>query len=159
MSDTTISNLDTNEFDTIKFMYDKVYDELNRCRDWPIKIMTFTSAFFFLIIGFSNLRTENIEIIRIHSVHIILLITVVLILTITIIVIQHYRYIDYRNIQIKLQIKMEIKRLKADDKEIFPKDWFKQKDKSIFTGFQGWFYYAFYVFSFWLLTVFIIASL
>ena len=152
-------NLPKEEIDKLKFMYDKVYDELNRCRDWPLKIMAFTSAFFFFVIGFVNYRKESIEIIRNNAALIILMLTAVAVWTIAIMIIQHYRYLDYRNTQIRLQIKLGVTEWKLNDKELFPKNWSKPKIKSLFTGFQGWFYYALYIFSFWLLTIIVVANL
>src|SRR5688572_13684266 len=101
-------DLPKEEIDKLKFMYDKVYDELNRCRDWPLKIMAFTSAFFFFVIGFVNYRKESIEIIRNNAALIILMLTAVAVWTIAIMIIQHYRYLDYRNTQIRLQIKLGV---------------------------------------------------
>lgn len=90
---------------------------------------------------------------------IVLILTAVAIWTIVILFVQHYRYLEYRNIQINLQIKLGITDWKVDDKDIFPRRWTTPKIKSLFTGFQGWLYYALYIFSFWLLTVCFVANI
>lgn len=63
-----MNEIQKEEVDKIKFIYDKVYDELNRCRDWPLKIMAFTSAFYFFILGFINFKAESIEVIKNNAV-------------------------------------------------------------------------------------------
>jgi hypothetical protein len=141
------------EFDKIKFMYDKTYDELNRCRDWPIKVMTFVSAFFVLLIGFVNLRPENVGIVKKHSLLFIVLVSAVTIWTVVIIIIQHLRYLTYRKVQINLQRKMNIQDIKLNDKDIFPKHWTESRPRNLFTGFQGWFFYVLFMLSLATITI------
>ena len=43
---------DTENFDREKLIYDNVFEELNRARDWPIKVMTFASAIYLALIGY-----------------------------------------------------------------------------------------------------------
>jgi hypothetical protein len=43
-------------------MYDKVYDELNRCRDWPIKILGFTSGLYITALGFLKIFDDKVNI-------------------------------------------------------------------------------------------------
>ena len=150
-----MASLDTSSstLDKEKFIYDKVYDELNRCRDWPIKIMAFTSALYFSLIGFIQVGINNFELTLLLKIIFSVIITIFWLLTIYIIIKQHYNYIDYRNIQIRLQNKMGIHEWQIDNKYIFPKYWRNEKDKSIYVGIQGWFFYAFYLTAIYLITV------
>src|SRR5258708_35311384 len=50
-------NSDSSGF--VKFIYDKNYDELNRCRDWPLKVLSFTSALSLASIGAMRLKSSG----------------------------------------------------------------------------------------------------
>ena len=147
------------EFDKIKFMYDKTYDELNRSRDWPIKVMTFVSGFFVLLIGFINLSPANVETIRKHSYLLIIIVVVISIWTISIILRQHCQYLSYRDIQRKLQNKMRIQDITVNEANVFPNDWTTLNKSKWHTGWYGWGFYALYVFALGLITVLIVFNL
>lgn len=147
------------EFDKIKFMYEKVYDELNRSRDWPIKVMAFVSGFFFLMIGFINFSLAKVEVIRKYSCLFTILVVSISIWTILIIWRQHCQYLIYRDIQRKLQKKMRIQDIKVNDVDVFPDEWTTTRTPKFFSGFQGWLFYVLYVFALGLITVLIVVNL
>lgn len=144
--------MDKDEFEKLKLIYETVYDELNRSRDWPIKIMAFTSAAYLAM--FSLLKLDNnhmkvgCEIKFIASIFLLAL----LILTILIIVRQHKNYLRYRNVQINLQNLMKIHDWETNGEEILPIKWKKQIEVSVSAGFVGWFFYAFYIFTIAIIT-------
>lgn len=158
MTDLSENSGNESESDKMKFMYDKTYDELNRCRDWPIKIMTFVSSFFVLLIGFINLRQENAAVIKEYSGLFIAIVCAVSVWTVVIIIVQHYRYLTYRNVQINLQRKMNIQNIKLDDTNIFPVSWTQPRRQNLLSGFQGWFFYALFIVSLATITVTILCK-
>jgi len=149
---------DPTNFENEKFMYEKVYDELNRSRDWPFKIMAFASAIYLALIGLMQIDEVKFEFTCLIKAIIVFIITVFSFWTICIIVRQHLNYIDYRNIQKKLQIKMKIFEWKIDESKIFPDHWKKEFEQSIFTGFQGWGFYAFYIIALYAISVILIVN-
>lgn len=138
------------DFDKEKFIYDKVLDELNRSRDWPIKVMTFSTAIYLALIGLTQI--DNISLSPTGIKVIIMFLFMFWILTIWIIRRQHLNYLKYRNIQIRLQKKMGIYKMQNDSVDIFPEEWQKEKAVKVTTGFQGMFFYALYI-----TTVFVIS--
>ena len=140
-----------------RFMYDKVYDELNRCRDWPLKILGFTSGLFIAMLGF--LKIFTVKVFYCEKVFLILGISAFFIYCIAIIVKQHLEYLRYRNIQIRIQKEMGIKEWKIDDERIIPREWDNELKESIWTNFQGWMFYAFYIFCLSVFSIYIIVKL
>jgi hypothetical protein len=142
----------------LKLMYDTVCDELNRGRDWPIKIMAFTSAAYLAL--FSLLKLDNNHLglnCWVKSLFTIILLYL-LRLTIKIIIKQHLNYLEYRNIQIRLQKVMKIKDWKIDNEDVFPAHWNDTLKISTKTGFQGWSFYATYIIIIAIITLVLIWS-
>jgi hypothetical protein len=140
-------NMKPEPFEQFKLMYDNMYDELNRSRDWPIKIMAFASAAYFAM--YSLLKFDNgcggLNIgIKIGLIVLILLLTFS---TLRNIYNQHKRYKVYRDVQTQLENKLKIHSWQANNKTIFPADWQKliaeKKEKQKFG--LGWHFYAIYI--------------
>jgi hypothetical protein len=129
----------------LKLMYDRIYDELNRGRDWPIKIMAFASAAYLALFGLIKLDTSAAGFSCPIKALFTLLLGILWFLTIKIIIRQHLNYLKYRDIQIKIQKAMGVYDWKVDDEAIFPASWKKSINISIWTGFFGWAFYAFYI--------------
>lgn len=121
--------------------------------------MSFVSGFFVLLIGFINLRPENVGIIKKCSYWIIGIISVITFWTILIIIKQHRQYLIYRNIQRKLQSKMRIQDIKINDSKIFPKDWTTFQKQNLFTGWQGWLFYVLFILGLAIITALIVINL
>lgn len=138
---------DKENYSTEKFIYDKVYDELNRSRDWPIKIMAFVSAIYLAIIGLVELGQSSFQLTCLVKWIICMILFVFCFWTIVIIGRQHLNYLNYRNIQIRLQNRMGISDWSEGDNNVIPNNWAKEKRVSLITGFQGWGFYAIYVIS------------
>ena len=135
------------QFDHFKLMYDNVYDELNRSRDWPTKIMAFASAAYFAmysLIKFDGFCAGFIIWVKIALIVLIFLLTYITLYNIHN---QHVRYKEYRDIQIQLQNQLKIHSWEANGKPIFPKEWQKTNDeKAVEQKFGlGWHFYATYI--------------
>jgi hypothetical protein len=138
-----INNSESQKLDEQKFIYDKIFEELNRARDWPIKVSAFSSAIYLALFGF--IQSEKTIINCSEKWILSICMSLFLIYTIRIIIRQHLNYIEYRNIQIRLQKMLGIYEWRAENSIIFPKSWTDEKPKNIISGFQGWFFYAFYM--------------
>ncbi|GAC1305340.1 MAG: hypothetical protein NVSMB24_14080 [Mucilaginibacter sp.] len=134
-------------FEHFKLMYDNVYDELNRSRDWPIKIMAFASAAYFAL--YSIIKIDNVcggfnTWVKIGLLVLTLFLTAS---TLGNIYSQHKRYQGYRDIQTQLENKLKIHSWKANNKPVFPVEWQKliaeRNEKQKFG--LGWHFYAIYI--------------
>jgi len=128
-----------------KFIYDKVYDELNRSRDWPIKVLTFVSALYVTLLGFTKIDKNSVELSFCMKWLIVVLMLIISIYTILIIIRQHKNYLKYRNIQIRLQKAMGIYEWKLDNETIFPLDMQNSVEEKTWSHFWGWLFYALYL--------------
>jgi hypothetical protein len=131
--------------DDKKFIYDKVYDELNRSRDWPIKVLTFVSALYITLLGFTKINKNEIELCFYLKLFIVTLMLIISIYTIIIIIRQHKNYLKYRNVLIKLQKSMKIYDWQASGENIFPSDWQDHIEERVWEHFGGWLFYALYL--------------
>lgn len=134
------------KMDLEKFMYEKVYDELNRSRDWPIKIMAFASALFITLIGVLKIDNTSVQLNCETKLIISIILLVFALFTCGIIIRQHLNYVDYRNIQKGIQ-----KEWKIDEINGIPLKWIAYEAKKISfwrglkNGVWGWSFYAIYI--------------
>lgn len=125
-------------------LYSSIINEINRYRDWPIRILTFTSALHFAIIGAFIFKggilnlTEGIKSI---------LTFFLIILGIWTIIIFHHCHIQYlttRNTQARIQKYWGLNDLIVDGETVFPQKWFNVVTESGCEKFHGWGFYSFY---------------
>ena len=141
----------------LKIMYDQIYDELNRSRDWPIKIMAFASAAYFGLFSLIKLDPHSVKINCGIKFLISFLLLGLLAWTIVVINKQHKNYLRYRNVQIELQKIMDIYTWKNEGNEIFDIGNFgKIRHISLSEGWLGWGFYAGYLFIIFLITLMLI---
>ena len=137
-----------NQFNKIKLMYDNVYDELNRSRDWPIKIMAFATAGDLAIYGLIKF-TDTFCIGNWIKIILSLLVTALAFFTIFNIYNQDTQYKKYRKVQRKMQRWLEIHHFKIDDQEIFPTEWSKIEELPqknwLYRFLAGWPFYVVYI--------------
>lgn len=110
------------EFELLKIMYENVYDELNRSRDWPIKIMAFATGVDVAIYGLLKFNGND----QLHIVVKLILGFIVFIVTrVTVknILKQHSEYKKYRNIQRGIQKELQIQNFNVGGVAIFPPEW------------------------------------
>lgn len=129
----------------IRFMYDKVYDELNRCRDWPLKILGITSGLYITILAFLLTFADQFKISSSAKWILFIVICIFWIFCLWILGIQHLRYLDYRNIQIRLQNQMGVQNWTVGGKRTIPKEWDRELSVGLWTNWQGWIFYAFFI--------------
>lgn len=113
---------ETEKRELLKFMYGNVYDELNRSRDWPIKIMAFASGVDVAIYGLLKFN-ENCQFGAFSKGILLVIVFIVTLFTVNNILNQHRRYKEYRNIQKGIQRELEIQHLKTENNPIFPDYW------------------------------------
>ena len=134
-------------FEQIKLMYDNVYDELNRSRDWPIKILAFASAAYFAMYGLVKFDAIGGGLNIVVKIGLVVSILFLTFSTLRNIYTQHKRYKAYRDIQTQLENMLKIHSWKVNDKPVFPVEWQKQisekKQKQKFG--LGWHFYAIYI--------------
>jgi len=121
-----------------------IIEDINRYRDWPIKILTFTSALHFGLIYIFISQKINLEYWTNFALTIIII--VLLLWTIYYFYRCHKSYLELRIIQSNLQKKMQLDNWKINEDYIFPRGWFKRKSTCACKGFWGWGFYAFYAF-------------
>jgi hypothetical protein len=154
--------------DLKKFMYDKNYEELKLCRDWAIKVSAFTSAVYFGVITLANSESGK-EIISGRNKGLILVfLSLFTLLGVWNICLRHLSYLEYRNIQIKLQNDLGIHNWRDNDKEIFPAGWkngidfnrevFSTKN-GLFKNKSGYLFYVFYLITTFAVTVVVIQNI
>ena len=139
------NNIPEHDKDNIKLIYDKVYDELNRCRDWPVKVITFTSALYIALFGFLKLDSVNVDKLHYSKWFIVGGVIIFWIFIIKIIRKQHLLYLEYRNTQIKLQKLLGIYDWVIEDQKVIPSDWSRLNRKSMWVKVDGWLFYAVYL--------------
>jgi hypothetical protein len=143
----------------VRFIYDKVYDEINRCRDWPIKILGFTSGLFVAILGFLKLFPGKVGLTCNEKWSICIIMSFFSIFCVYILGKQHLAYLRYRNIQIRLQNHIGIQNwLGPGDKRIIPREWDDELNSSLRTNSQGWLFYACYILLLSAFSIYIVAE-
>ena len=149
--------MENKKFDLEKFMYEKIYDELNRSRDWPIKVMAFASALFITLIGIIKIDKQAVHLDCETKWIISIILLVFAFFTCGVIIRQHLNYVDYRNIQKGIQKEWKINEING-----IPKKWidFDEKEITILKGLKigvwGWSFYAFYILAIAGITIYLI---
>lgn len=149
------------EIEKLKLVYPPLIQEINRYRDWPIRILTFTSAIYFGLIGLFLLK--KIEIPCCLGKGLLTgLLTGLTLWTICHFIKCHLNYLKARNTQVKIQKKLKLDQwLSYNEKEnkkdiVFPCFWFKLRKVKLRTGWCGWGFYAFYTLILFLLSIMVI---
>lgn len=128
------------------FLLRMIMDEMNRSRDWPLKILSFTSALHFgilvAIISSKLTFTCGAEIV------LFILFTILMAWTVYYFWRCHKSYLELRNSQIELECQIGIQEM-----DVLPNSWLKKRKVSPITAFWGWGYYSFIAISFWLAIV------
>jgi len=124
------------ESDNLKTVLQYLLVEINRYRDWPIKILTFTSALHFAINGAFLLKEVTIPI----PARILITFFIVLLWIWTIAIFRHchLNYLQSRNTQASIQHKLGLNTIMINEEPIFPSEWFKQTCVSLCNRWVGW---------------------
>ena len=129
-----------------EFLLAMLTDEMNRSRDWPIRILGFTSALHFAVI--TGILISNISFI--FPVRCLLTIFFSLLFAWSAYYFWkcHINYLKARNSQINLE-----KQIGIADMGILPDIWLKARKISGYTATWGWGFYVFVAAGFWLATI------
>jgi len=132
--------------DIQKLIFENVYDGLNRCRDWPLKIIGFTSGLYIAVLGALKLFSKDGAPISYNSKWFIIVgISMFCIYCIIILGKQHLQYLDCRKTQIRLEKKWGINEWTVDDEKIMPPKWFNPISRNLLKKGLGWIFYALYI--------------
>lgn len=116
--------------------------DIDRYRDWPIKILTFTSALHFALMAAIAAKELTLS----HEIA--ALVTVLLAglyaLTIYYFVRCHHEYLGLRNVQVRLNRVLGLDGVSVSSDPVFPRKWFTERPVSVFEGLWGWGFYACY---------------
>lgn len=129
-------------------IYKIVVYEVGRYRDWPIRILTFTSALHFALLA--ALTIKELDLGCNVSWVISIALTVIYISTIYHFTHCHREYLNLRNVQVGLNKALEL------DDSIYPKKWFQERPVELKEGFWGWGFYAIYATAMYLLSLVVI---
>jgi|GEM_PF-5072933 hypothetical protein len=143
----------------LKFIYDKVYDEINRCRDWPVKILGFTSGLYLAVLTILKINSDRLPIYSNGKWCLYIGIALFSLYCIGILMKQHLDYLKYRNIQIRMQKKMKVQFWKVNGKRIVPEKWDDEFKGKLWENCTGWIFYAFFIICLSTLSILIIYSL
>lgn len=129
-------------------MYNVIVNDISRYRDWPIRILTFTSALHYALIAALTLKELTLEVTAASIITIFL--GVVLASTLYHFAHCHKEYLNLRNVQVKLN-----RRLLEQD-GIYPEKWFTPRPVTLQEGIWGWGFYAIYAMVMFSLAVIVI---
>lgn len=131
------------DFQRSDFLLRMIVEEMNRSRDWPLKILGFTSALHFGILV--AIISSGVVFSCGVKAFLTLLFTVLMFWTIYYFRRCHFTYLELRNSQIELELQLGIKNM-----GVLPEAWLNKRLVSSFTAFWGWGYYLFIAVAFWL---------
>jgi hypothetical protein len=110
--------------------------DIARYRDWPIRILTFTSALHFALLAALTIKELDLS----SSIAFAISFGLLVIYGSTIYHFGHCHkeYLRLRNVQTKLNRKFGL------DREIYPEKWFEERPVKLGEGLWGWVFYAIY---------------
>jgi len=127
----------------IKIIYPPLIEEINRYRDWPIRILTFTSVFYFGLIG--SILSEKIKTSQ-CGLKFGLLFAILTLYGWTVYFCRkcHINYLRARNTQVRIQKRLNLQEWEVEGTPVFPKYWFNERPETWREGFWGWGFYLLY---------------
>ena len=129
-----------------EFLLTILSGEMNRLRDWPIRILGFTSALHFAVIA--GILISKIRFICPVKWFLTIFFSLLFFWTAYYFWKCHINYLKTRNAQIDLENKIGIA-----DMNVIPAAWLEQRKVSGFTAIWGWGFYVFVAAGFWLATI------
>ena len=129
-----------------EFLLKMLTDEMNRSRDWPIRVLGFTSALHFAVIA--GILISKISFILPIKCLITLFFSLLFIWSAYYFWKCHTNYLTARNAQIDLE-----KKIGMEDMGVLPPAWLESRKISGFTAVWGWGFYVFVATGFWVATI------
>lgn len=147
--------------DKFQLVYSSLVSEINRYRDWPIRVLTFTSALHFGVIGAFLLKDLYVGIVP--RVLLSGVLSILWLWTVYYFYRCNENYLQARDTQRNMQEKLKLHTWTTSDGiQMFHRDWFPPKNKSSQQcwfqkkRFWGWGFYAFYASSLFVMSLFVI---
>lgn len=116
--------------------------DIDRYRDWPIKLLTFTSALHFAVIA--AIAVKELTLAPRTAFAVTVLLAVLYGFTLYYFGKCHLQYRALRNTQVRLNRLLKLEELSVGGINVFPDAWFAERPVSLTEGFWGWGFYACY---------------
>jgi hypothetical protein len=117
-------------------IYKIIVHDVGRYRDWPIRILTFTSALHFALLAAITIKEVDLN--TGVSALISCALLIVYVSTIYHFGHCHKEYLRLRNVQVNLNKALSL------DRDLYPKKWFSERPVTLREGLWGWGFYAIY---------------
>ncbi|GAA0197296.1 hypothetical protein GCM10009123_00520 [Kangiella japonica] len=117
-------------------LYKIITNDIARYRDWPIRVLTFTSALHFALLVVLTVKELNVGYVWQFVISIFLVI--IWVSSLYHFANCHKEYLRLRNVQVKLNNKLDL------DNSIYPIEWFKERPIELKEGLWGWGFYGIY---------------
>lgn len=132
--------------DYSKFILDMLSSEMNRSRDWPLRLLSFTSAFHFAVIA--GILVSKITFVTWARLALSFFFILLFLWSFYCFWKCHTNYLTARNAQVTLE-----EQIGLSDMGVLPSIWLKVREVSGFTALWGWGLHAFIAFGFCLATL------
>jgi hypothetical protein len=116
--------------------------DIDRYRDWPIKLLTFTSALHFAVMA--AIAVKELTLACRTAVAVSMLLALLYGFTLYYFAKCHLRYRQLRNVQVRLNRLLKLEEVSVSTEKVFPGEWFSERPVSLKEGFWGWGFYACY---------------
>lgn len=120
-------------------IYSSLISEAESARNWPLKLLTFITVLYLAIIT-AHFYDEGLSLVNILWIQFLLItILVITYIWLTFLIIKyHLNYLKYRNIQIRINERI-------DTDNLLPEEFKKELEESICQNYSGWLFYFFYL--------------
>lgn len=122
--------------------YRLLVSDIDRYRNLPLGVLTFTSALHFALIA--AVAVKGIALECSISIGLTVLLLPLCAFTIVFIAKCHLAYLKLRNVQARLNLLLKLQEVEVSNEAVFPKEWFKERRESLREGIWGWGFFAAY---------------
>jgi hypothetical protein len=116
--------------------------DIDRYRDWPIKLLTFTSALHFAVM--TAIAAKELTLSSYVSICVSGSLVTLYGFTLYYFGKCHLQYLALRNTQVRLNRLLKLQELEVSGVPVLPAVWFTERPVSLKEGFWGWGFYACY---------------
>jgi hypothetical protein len=156
------TNMENETTENLRFLYTQTKEEINRYRDWPLKILGFSTVLDTAVIGSLFVKKDdNWSFSSLLQWVCVIAVALLGISAIAVIRVNHRNYLTCWNVIARIQKYWQLETLHLRDEPrnpIFPVDWMKERPISAKTGYQGWGFYALYIVLLSVIAIFILLT-